>query len=466
MCVHIKKRIHMTEHSKSSKYNSILTLDLPLSKNHQEFLAIDVMRPPYPLAGNQAIYDVFGNDYCPGLFFISERKSQPNFLSKEEGNGYDVWLRSMIYSYLRSLQSAGYISKKLDESMFENIGNACLKVIDTPTHDGLALCERITNQQVTDVLSRIIKAIITGNMFAPIHVFKQFNDYGKKLAFDILGNIDSSDLVMNLRRSIIAGSVGLDVKRSQTIVGPSPIVTDNTIDIYSSNKFKQSSLVQAEIDKRATSCLAIDFCHEFLNAVIDAKYPISLIWFTDDLIETVFDLYNIQTWLKININLNAIVTPKHGQHANDASYEDIVEILKNPLFAGLRSNLGSRFSILMAGPAGSGINAFEFAPTVLNALKSADVVVFKGARAFEMAQGLNKHVFYGFNVLRSFTESLTGLNGANAPAVFLYQEPGLHSFKGFRERAVRKKIFGKRSIGIAKMTAVEYSATVKSNNIL
>lgn len=453
------KSMQMRKHSISLKDKAVWALDLPLSKSDQDYLASNIMHPPYQVANIQAVHNIFGIDYSPGLFFISERKSQPEYLTDEEGRDYDTWIRLMTYSYLRSLQDTGYISSKLDDSILDSVGGSCLKVMETPARDGRPLCEHITNQQVTDVLSRIIKAIITGNMFAPLHIFKKFNRCGKNLALDILRSINPSDLLMNLRRSIIAGSVGLDVKRLQVSIGPSPIVTRNTININSTIKPKRSSLVQAEIDNRAKECFAIDFCQKFLDLILTSTNNISLIWFTDDLIETVFDLYNMQAWLNVNANLNITVVPKHGQHANDASFEDVVEIISDHLFSGLRTNLGGRFNILMNGPAGSGINAFEFGPSILTALISADVVVFKGARAFEMAQGMNKEVYFGFNVLRSFTESLTGLDAKNAPSVFLQREPGMPSFNGFRDRAERKKTFGKRSIGVAKTTTIEYIET-------
>ena len=117
----------------------------------------------------------------------------------------------------------------------------------------------------------------------------------------------------------------------------------------------------------------------------------------------------------------------------------------------------------MHGPAGSGINAYELAPHILKALASADVVLFKGARSYEMMQGLRASTYFAFSVLHTYTETVTGIDAWECPAVVVRQEPGVPSFDGFRARAWRKRAAaGDRVIGLARMTAVEYLAALGS----
>jgi hypothetical protein len=214
---------------------------------------------------------------------------------------------------------------------------------------------------------------------------------------------------------------------------------------------------------RAARAIAINCLKDLNRDVLTKPGSVSVVFFSDDYIEAVFDLWVIQTWLQCKHDLSMTLVPKWGPHANDASFDDIVSLLSEPLFDYLRAVRGSRFRLAANGPVGSGINACEFSPHILEVLTSADVVLFKGARSYEMLQGLRKTTYFVFDVLHSYTETLTGLDATDCPVVILRQDAGVSSFDDFRARAQRKHTFSSgRTIGLARMTALEYVEAIRS----
>jgi hypothetical protein len=99
---------------------------------------------------------------------------------------------------------------------------------------------------------------------------------------------------------------------------------------------------------------------------------------------------------------------------------------------------------------------------VASILLASDLVDVRGARNYETMQGLLKKIYFGFAVCREISESITGLDAESGALVFIRQDQGVASFKGFRKRNQRTKIskFGRR-YGLAEMTALEYAKHIK-----
>ena len=440
------------------------TITLPISRTEALHIARLVTLPPNKVARAGLVRDLFGEDYIPGTFILAERKESPAFLWDDCDGDYENWIRAITQSHVKALLRAKFL-RPPDAGFMEAVENATLAILDTPLESGLKLSERITNQQVTDIVWRILKALLAGDPYAPYHVFREFNELGHSYATGILRRESPNEPEPAFRRSIVAGSVGIDIKAAYTAVGPSPLVSVGVIRLSTSQGKRSLKSVQREIDLRAAHTFQIDCYDDFHRDVLTEPGSVSLLVFTDDYIETVFDLWAIQVWLLSKHDLKVTIVPKWGQHANDASFNDIMTLLNDPLFDDLNALRNTRFYVLPYGPAGSGINAYEFSPHILKALVSADVILFRGARAYEMVQGIKKVTFFAFNVLRSYTETLTGLDATRCPTVLLRQDAGVKSFNDFRARAERKHtLTSGRVIGLARMTALEYVEAIRSRH--
>jgi len=436
---------------------------LPVSRTDASQIARRVIRPPGEAATPKLVRDLFGENYIPGTFMLSERKERPAFLWDEEDGEYEGWMRRVTRSHVEAIARGGFLPSGIDAGSLTKVEDAVLEILEVRLGSGRTLCDSVTNQQVTDIVWRILKTVFLGNPYASCHLLREVNDLGRRCATRILQRHRPDDPISALKWSVVAGAVGADIKARYTAAGPSPMREGAIIQIPGAPGEPEFETVGEEIERRATQTFGIDCSDDFLRDVIGKSGEVSLLFFTDDYVETVFDLWAILTLLREKQNLQVTIVPKWGQQANDASFEDVQELLADPLFEDLRAMEGVRFHVAPNGPAGSGISAYELSPRILEALRSVDVVLFKGARSFEMLQGVKKTAYFAFNVLHSYTETLTGLDATLGPSVLLRYEAGVPAFQDFRHRAERKATLASgRVVGLARMTALEYVEAIKS----
>ncbi|MCK4731921.1 MAG: hypothetical protein KAT65_05620 [Methanophagales archaeon] len=90
-------------------------------------------------------------------------------------------------------------------------------------------------------------------------------------------------------------------------------------------------------------------------------------------------------------------------------------------------------------------------------IENSNTIFVKGARSYEMLQGIKKTAYFAFVVCREFREAVTGLDARNLPLVLIRQGSGECSFRNFKYRAKRRYTFPDgRTIYIAERTAIEY----------
>jgi hypothetical protein len=106
--------------------------------------------------------------------------------------------------------------------------------------------------------------------------------------------------------------------------------------------------------------------------------------------------------------------PKAGRLGTDAAYEDILESLEKSLFKNLNElkNRG-RFTISKNGPTQGTVNGKKMSKEVAAFIESSNAVFVKGARSYEMLQGIKKTAYFAFVVCREFSEAVTGLDAHN-----------------------------------------------------
>lgn len=210
--------------------------------------------------------------------------------------------------------------------------------------------------------------------------------------------------------------------------------------------------------------IGIDCFEQYYSEVICGE-NINIVWFTDDYIETIFEMKFIEEQISINDTLTFTLVPRYDSYSNDASYNDICDMLELDELQNLKEyhKIG-KFNICRNGMDISTVDFFRMSFELYDIVRRADICVISGARAFEMTQGLKKVVYYtGIAVCKSYTESITGFSRKSGKLIFLRQDVGERSFRGFRDRAWRKIEDDNEIINVAKITAREYYTEKKND---
>jgi len=163
--------------------------------------------------------------------------------------------------------------------------------------------------------------------------------------------------------------------------------------------------------------------------------------FTDDYIETIFLLKFYEKVLLNNKSVIVYLIPKSNIAGNDATYEDVQDILDMEIFHKLKKFRNEkRLIIRNDGPQIGGLNLLKLNSEILQIITELDILDVRGCRAFEMAQGIKKTTYFSFNIIREISESITGIDGESRQMVLIKQKPGQYCFKDFTKRYKNFKI--------------------------
>ena len=117
-------------------------------------------------------------------------------------------------------------------------------------------------------------------------------------------------------------------------------------------------------------------------------------------------------------------------------------LLDKPVFRALKMQIShGRLEICADGPRLGTVNGLKISQSVADRLKRCDAVFVKGARAYEMLQGIGKLAYFGFAVCREISEAVTGIDAETGALVFIRQQPYQRTFSGFRDRRMRPHEF-------------------------
>ncbi len=416
-----------------------------------------IIKPPENIAKKEIIDKLFDADYIPGTFMFNERDENPDFLS--EKSGCEKTIRNMVENNLKALKlSRVYYIPKTET---KKIQDTIIDLFWSKIEGKKKLYETITDQELTDTIWTCLKYILTGDKDTEFHVYRDFNNMGLQLAIPILRKVDYSNIKDLIKLSILAGRIGVDLKekyyRTQKYIGlgPSKLNKKNIIPLdVNENLEERIERVYSKLKEFMKQPVGIDCRDKYLEKTSEEN---NLSFFSDDFIEGVFDIYLVQQQLIDNPDMKVTMIPRGGRYGNDLSYLDFPMIIKDDLFAPLRQiEKEGRFKLCKNGPRIGGVNGRRISKEVAQILSDSDVVFFKGARVFEMLQGLKKPTFFAFNVMRDSTESLTGIDWNLSSPVFIYQKPGEKVYGDFRARAYRKLTKGNRELRVASYTAKEY----------
>jgi SAM-dependent methyltransferase len=334
-----------------------------------------------------------------------------------------------------------------------------VKLLNYSTDCG-PIAAQIFNQEIPDVVERVVAYCLYGNPNYEFHTHRMLKEVGLEIIPAILQRHFQRTGILKrlLVFSIASGLVGLDLKGTRAAASQ---ITSKGIPLSPFIKLGNSNMtefVYKELEKIASKGLTIDYWNHFVDEVM-GKQDFKLVWFLDDFIETMFDLYLLRELLERNRSIEISLIPKNGQHGNDASYTDVMNLLELPLFNSLRSHIASgRLYIAGKGPRMGTLNLRKLSKEVCDEIKSSNAVYIKGCRSHEMVQGgINAVTYTSFVVAREFTEAETGLDARKNALVFFRNEPGEYSYWGFKLRGLRHKTFEDgRQIAICCSTLDEH----------
>jgi len=406
--------------------------------------------------------------FKPESFTIGDRLSSSCFLDKSEKN-FDYWCNELIRDELQRISDSEKIKFYNIEKTTSIIQDNLRYLLEYDSHN-VKFKELIWNQEFIDVLRRLIRFSLTGNPNINLQTHRGFNELAKKIIPDVITNIkkDRLNLITLLKLTIISGLSGLDLKGASAASSSFSQPGIPMAPYFKIPLEKSAQIYYKEIMKRLNYPTPIFHWEQFLQAISIKEEKVKIAWFTDDYIETLFDLLFIDNLLDKFPHISLTIIPKNGTYGNDASWSDISDLLTLDIFDNINSCEDDiQFNVCKSGPSMGAINLKKLSNAVIDIVEEANFVVIKGCRAHEMIQGgLNKPSFTMYVVSREFSESTTGFDARKSPLLFFYLSPGEYAFYGFKERYLRTKTLSDgKKIQLCKSTLVDHYKRLKMDNL-
>jgi hypothetical protein len=408
---------------------------------------------------------IFGEEYEPGLFTIADRKNIPDYLHPAEQIPYEKWIRQQVDKILSALKTSG---KQVP--VLENDVNVLTKevicVLDMHISKDKKLCEAAPTQIYYRVILAIVYALLGYDRNESLQKFHENRERHRKYGMEILRYImkESWDLEKYIKLSVLAGIAGLTTKISvSSPVNQKPIGISLDNSVEDTMKIIDEMMIERKFE--------IDFREEYKKEVVNALEATTVIFFSDDIIETIIDLKRFELILKNNKNVNIIFVPRSADYDVDFPYKFFETIITDPVFTELNLFFQQgRFRVNSHGPNLAIVHpknmSRALAEDIIKEEKSGRKVIFeiKGSSSYEMVLSARYPIYFSQVICREFPESLTGLDQTKGHLFFLRQAPFLRSFTGFKNRANRQITAedGQRKMPLASMTAKEYAKAITS----
>jgi hypothetical protein len=375
------------------------------------------------------------NDFYPGTFTLAEISQDAPFL--KEKLTFNEWLDEVLEQELSLLESIypGLFKNKSSK----NIKLGVEKILSMRTEQGKSLKDEIWFQEYSDVLRRIIFFLLGHSPDIEVELYPNLTYKRKKLAFSVMNWIEKNnkpELWDWLSVSVAAGLMGVDEKSNHAAT--SAIVRTHVIPLDKNDKNYDQNVVQIGelLWDVAHTNTRIDATSAFKNTLErEGERSFYIVSFPDDYIETIFLLKYYACLLQTYPHVEIDCIPRSIRCGNDATYKDIHNFLEKYPYL----QASNRFRVHNEGPKLGTVNLLKLHNSIFNLIEKADIVDARGARNYEMLQGINKEVYFGFMVCRDFSESTTGMFAEDRPLIFIKQLPKERSFRDFRMRGNRIK---------------------------
>jgi len=288
---------------------------------------------------------------------------------------------------------------------------------------------KIYNQEVVDILRRISAFTITGKLGDNIDTAIVFNEFAHRIMPEVIEKIKSKGFSLQelLKLSIISGLSGLDLKGATAAASSHKNDGIPMKDLVRKTSSEASNLyIERLLTEYKERTFPIYHFDELLQR-INRKTKFNLVWMTDDIIESYFDLTVIEILLSL-YDVEITLVPKNGRFGNDASFNDICKMMSSSLSSYLDSG---RFRLCEKGPLMAAANLRKLSPEHSSLIIKSDAVILKGCRISEMFNGgVNAHTYVAYSIVRKVSEKITGYNAESKSSVFFHLCPGEYAFWG------------------------------------
>jgi hypothetical protein len=482
-----------------NKFKAIISSPKQLNASSPSFQS-DLLRlilsKEMNVAPSKRIERFFGPYRIPGTSSIGQRRLLPELFQdtlEDRVETYDQWLtRILKQTILRmkthhSVLSGQNLSVRFQDELIEKVRI----MLDFKDKDGTLLCEMIPQQMYEDVFIRMIIMIIEKDV-APDepYIYLTFNRISHRLAMSLLSCLDSdgvlcsndSGILQLIHIAVLSGYVGINLKSSasaaSTLLNRELIPFEKnwikdmkSVNAVSAQKLDNISKQMISISKTSGHSFGLDSIHMYFQEVVDASGPTLLVFFSDDYMETLIDLKRFEIMMNRNHQLHVLFVPRNGRYGNDFAYEDMTEILTDPVFEKLflRRRQG-RFIVCPNGPMAGCIDARYISAKLIEQieiLSQGKILIFetKGCRNFEMLQGsLSAPWYTSFNCNRALSIRTVGID---MEPVFLRIPPCLKAYEGFAAPKSGSTPSGEtKGVRFARMTTMDLYKALESEAYL
>jgi hypothetical protein len=367
----------------------------------------------------------YGN-FQPQSFVVSEKINEKPLLFFDDIS-YDKWIKDMVDNQIEYLN----LSKEETDTFFP-LFSANLDTLLNFEYQGKLIKEQIYNQEFIDIIRNVIEYTLYGtleNKILPADKFNKLAETIMPFVITKLNDLQLSELEI-FKLSILSGLSGLDLKGAPAAASNyanEGISMRQYFDMHPEHAAEDYlNILLRKLQNATTPVFDWDIFNEFL------KSKNKLVWFTDDYIETYFDLHFIQKIFELHPNIDIEIVPKNGRYGNDMSWQDLERIINNHIFTGLQNYLLSgKLSINKFGPLMGAANIKKLSNSCVNSIILSNFVLLKGCRIHEMLQGgLNADTFSSHVVSRNLSEIVTGYSSSDNPLLFIHLSKKEFAFFG------------------------------------
>lgn len=292
-----------------------------------------------------------------------------------------------------------------------------------------SLRERTWVQEYSDVIRRVAYALLAGNADHELDLYPHLTTSRRELMLRVVRCLDLRQLGLHdwLRLSVAAGLLGVDQKPAAAATSPIEPAGAITLPPDGVADDASAATVANGLMDAMESEFSIDATEAFLATVASARAErrdLRVVSFPDDYLETAVLLAFYERLLAAHPHVSIDCVPRGRRCSNDVTLADLENLLEAfPKLVGT-----GRFRAHANGPIIGGVNILKLHPDVLRLMDRANVVDVRGARSYEMMQGINRETYFGLMVCREISELATGLPATDSSLAFIRQLPGDVSF--------------------------------------
>ena len=430
-----------------------------------------IVTPQEPPADSSILNKLFDSDFQPGTFTIAERLGNPAYLAKEDRQDLRTWLHKQVETAVHKLLTTQNLQENAIDEVEKKyrlpIADVVYLILFMKCNHEQRLVDLMYNQVYQDFIHKILALLLWQDPYYFPYIEKDYNQKIAAVAFSILPKISSCNLETQFKYMVASCGVGIDLKSSASaasFLNNANVVWYNKHD---RSEFARTERIYKELSEKIKQPFGICFWQEFVEDFVWSDTAVKLSYFHDDVCETIFDLFFIQSLLTANKKITIVSIPRSRRFGNDSCYEDVMLFLQAPIFVELNQYMKERrFIVSSKGPCWGAVNGAEFSEEVVNYVLESKAILVKGSRSHEMLQGIKKDAYFANMTCREFSEAVMGVGADTGVSIFLKQYNHLPTFQGFRERHKRiDNLLGTEKKGMqCLMTARDYELAIRSKN--